>query len=148
MPKVTQGRANFLSNAVNESLRFLNSSDEPFLLMVEGSQIDWGGHSNEIEYIISELKDFDEALGNCLDFAEKNGNTLVIVTADHETGGLTIIGSKYYMNLEYNFSISGSGAHTAALIPVFAYGPQSSTFTGFYDNTGIYSKLRTILIEN
>ena len=56
--------------------------------MIEASQIDWGGHDNDTEYIIDEMLDFDRTVGLVLDFAEKEGNTLIIVTADHETGGM------------------------------------------------------------
>ena len=64
-------------------------------MMSEGSQVDWGGHANDAEYLISELIDFDETIGAVLDFAEKDGETLVIVTSDHETGGFTLSGKKY-----------------------------------------------------
>src|SRR5690606_32415090 len=85
-----QGR-NYLKPASEIAMNFLNEKGGPgFFLMIEGSQIDWGGHANNTEYIISEMLDFDSAVGSVLDFAEKDGNTLVIITADHETGGFAI----------------------------------------------------------
>ena len=102
--------------------------------MVEGSQIDWGGHDNDIDYVISETLDFDDAIGAGLDFAEENNNTLVLVTADHETGGLALLdGSVENKKVtKVNFS---SDHHTAVMVPIFAYGPQSSLFGGIHDNT-------------
>ena len=60
--------------------------------MIEGSQIDWGGHANEMDYVLSEFEEFNTTIHRVLEFAKANGNTLVIVTADHETGGLTLSG--------------------------------------------------------
>lgn len=108
-------------------------------MMVEGSQIDWGGHSNDIDYITSEMIDFDKAIGAALDFAEKDGNTLVIVTADHETGGLSLNGGNIAEGkVEAKFTTKG---HTAIMIPVFAYGPGAENFGGIYENTAIFDKM-------
>ncbi|MEJ2113054.1 MAG: alkaline phosphatase, partial [Flavobacteriaceae bacterium] len=92
MDPVAKGRGDYLAKATQLGIQFLNkdSDDSNFFLMVEGSQVDWGGHANDADYLISELIDFDDAIGKALDFAEKDGNTLVIVTADHETGGFTL----------------------------------------------------------
>ncbi|MEM9821961.1 MAG: alkaline phosphatase [Bacteroidota bacterium] len=136
---VTTGR-DYLYAASVMGMNFLKKhSDQGFFMMIEGSQIDWGGHANNASYVISELLDFDKTVGAALEFAEKDGETLVIVTADHETGGLSIkLGSK--MNkLKTDFS---TGDHTASLIPVFAYGPGAELFSGVYENTAIYSKMR------
>ena len=119
--------------------------------MVEGSQVDWGGHDNNSDYLISELIDFDNAIGKALDFAEKDGNTLVIVTADHETGGFTLSstikttedGTEYsdYSEITGTFS---TGGHSATLIPVFAYGPGAEEFSGVYENNEIYHKIMKV----
>ena len=110
--------------------------------MIEGSQIDWGGHANDTKYIISEVKDFDETIGKILDFAKKDKETLVIVTADHETGGFAI-NPKSKMN-EINGAFTDS-YHTATMVPVFAYGPGAELFSGIYENTAIYAKMRVAL---
>tara|TARA_R110000868_G_scaffold399264_1_gene672944 strand:- start:785 stop:1147 length:363 start_codon:yes stop_codon:yes gene_type:complete len=90
MPKMIEGRGDFLAKSTVQALDYLSGSEEGFFLMVEGSQIDWGGHANNEEYLVGEVLDFDQTLGVVLDYAEKNGNTLVVVTADHETGGTTL----------------------------------------------------------
>lgn len=136
---VSQGR-DYLIPATKKSVRYLNKKDpEGFFAVIEGSQIDWGGHANNLDYVLSELHEFDQAVGWALDFARKNGETLVLVTADHETGGLTILKGSTKEDLKHNFS---SDYHTAQMIPVFAYGPGSEHFQGIYENTDIYHKLR------
>ncbi|WP_298895162.1 alkaline phosphatase [uncultured Psychroserpens sp.] len=144
------GRGDFLPKATELGIQFLSKdADHPnFFIMIEGSQIDWGGHANDANYLIAELIDFDNAIGKALDFAEKDGNTLVIVTADHETGGFTLSastktredGSTYsdYSEVAGTFSTKG---HSAALIPVFAYGPGAEEFAGIYENTEIFHKI-------
>ncbi|NNE29244.1 MAG: alkaline phosphatase [Saprospiraceae bacterium] len=135
---LSQGRKYFKRAALS-ALPFLHSrSDNGFFLMIEGAQIDWGGHSNEGDYIVSELLEFDEILGKVLDFAAREGNTLVVVTADHETGGYSIIGESKMDSLEVKFT---TGYHSATMVPVFAYGPGSEEFSGIYDNTAIFDKL-------
>ena len=153
LPPVSKGRGNYLSNATELGIQFLtNDNRHPnFFLMVEGSQVDWGGHANDAEYLISELIDFDSTLGKALDFAERDGNTLVIVTANHETGGFTLSsktktqedGSSYSDYAEINPTFS-TGGHSATLIPVFAYGPGSEAFRGVYQNNDIFHKIMEV----
>lgn len=138
MPKMQEGRGDFLPQATQMALEYLSQDEDGFFLMVEGSQIDWGGHANDAEYIIEEVKDFDKTLGIALDFAEQDGNTLVVVTADHETGGFALSSGETYDELVGTFS---TGGHTPDLIPVFAFGPGAESFAGIYENTGIFSKM-------
>ncbi|MEM9545425.1 MAG: alkaline phosphatase [Bacteroidota bacterium] len=136
---VSQGR-NYLRPAANLSINHLNKNNENgFFLMIEGSQIDWGGHANDGHYIITEMIEFDKVIGDVLDFAERDGNTLVVVTADHETGGFAIQRGSEMNKLSTAFT---SDYHTGDLIPVFAYGPGSEAFGGIYENTAIYYKMR------
>ena len=112
-------------------------------IMVEGSQVDWAGHANNIDYLERELGEFDEATRYALDYAKNNQNTLVVVTADHETGGLLIepIALSYYTgnNIKFSFNTAiGGGSHTGAPVPVYAYGPGSMNFSGTLDNTDVY----------
>ena len=135
----SQGRE-YLIPATEFSIDFLNKHEKNkgFFLMVEGSQIDWGGHANDSEYIISEMIEFDKAIARALDFAEEDGNTLVIVTADHETGGYAI---NYGSTMDSIVPAFTSDYHTADLIPVFAYGPGAEAFSGIYENTSIFDKM-------
>lgn len=145
MPTVLEGRGSFLYDATNLGLEKLSQNKNGFFLMVEGSQIDWGGHNNDADYLISELIDFDSVIGRVLDFAQNDGNTLLIVTADHETGGFTLAASQGDYNLlEPSFS---TGGHSATMVPVFAYGPGAASFSGIYENTEIYIKMKALLKE-
>ncbi len=134
-----QGR-DYLLPAAKLSIDHLNQNNENgFFLMIEGSQIDWGGHANNAEYVLEEMKDFDNVIHYVLDWAQENGETLVIVTADHETGGLAIQPDSKMDSLNIAFT---STYHTGVIIPVFAYGPSSKNFRGIYENTDIYQKIR------
>jgi len=135
----SQGR-DYLKPATKLSIDLLNRDNEAgFFLVIEGSQIDWGGHANDGEWIISEMIEFDNTIGSVLDFAEKDGNTLVVITADHETGGFAIQKESKMNELVTAFT---SDYHTGDLIPVFAFGPGSEDFGGIYENTAIYHKMR------
>ncbi len=134
-----QGR-DYLKPASELSINHLNKNNEDgFFLLIEGSQIDWGGHANDANMIITEMIDFDNTIGAVLDFAEKDGNTLVVITADHETGGFAIQKGSKLNDLKTEFT---SDYHTADLIPVFAFGPGEEDFNGIYENTELYHKMR------
>lgn len=143
-PYVTEGR-DYLPHAARLAPRFLQArSEKGFFLMVEGSQIDWACHGNRDYVAIREMLDFDAAIGEALRFAQADGQTLVIVTADHETGGMAIEQGSNRDSLEIDFN---TGKHTASLVPLFAYGPGSELFHGVYDNTDIYRKMETLLFR-
>ncbi len=138
---VFQGR-DYLPLAARVSPEYLKKrSEKGFFLMIEGSQIDWACHANNAPNAVREMLDFDLAIGEAMKFAEADGNTLVIVTADHETGGMALEQghAKDSIDIEFN-----SGQHTATLVPVFAFGPGAERFGGIYDNTDIYLKMREL----
>jgi len=134
MPFKINGRGDFLPVAVEMALYSLNKdNDKGFFLMVEGSQIDPACHNNDQEQFLAEMLDFDKAIGVALDFARENGETLVVVTGDHETGGVTVLKGNYETGeVKVNFSTKG---HTGVMLPVYSYGPGSKIFSGFFDNT-------------
>ncbi|MDX1477404.1 MAG: alkaline phosphatase [Saprospiraceae bacterium] len=139
-PLPASGGRDYLIPATQFSLKFLEERGRRgFFLMIEGSQIDWGGHANDPDYVISEFVEFDAVIDICYNFARRDGETLLIVTADHETGGFAINPESTMDDLNVSFT---TGGHTASMIPVFAYGPGSERFAGIYDNTEIYSKMR------
>jgi len=113
---------------------------------VEGSQIDWAAQPNCADTLIDEVLDFDKAVGIALDYAQKDGHTLVVVTADHETGGVTVIDGDL-KSRRVTLGISSNG-HTAVMVPVFAYGPGAEKFTGIYDNTDIFKKINALFRFN
>ena len=132
-----------LNFALKRSDQFNQNGCKGFFVMVEGSQVDWAGHANNLDYLKREMEDFDDAVKTALDFAKNNQDTLVIVTADHETGGLLIEPATptNYTSPEVKFSFNtgiGYGSHTGVPVPVYAYGPGSENFTGTLDNTDVY----------
>jgi len=79
-----------LAEMTQVALRSLDQNTEGFFLMVEGSEVDWAAHDNSILGVISEMEDFMGAVKVVLEYAQQHGDTLVIVTADHETGGMSL----------------------------------------------------------
>ncbi len=141
--------SDYLPNMVRIAIEFLESKNKPYILLIEGSQIDWAGHNMDAQYIIREVLDFDRAIGEVLDFAERDQDTLVIVTADHETGGFAIIDTKITNAIssekfETKFIHS---KHTSSMVPVFSYGPGSKEFMGLYDNTDIFYKIKKLWLD-
>ncbi len=138
-PLRLQGRGDMLYDATRKAIDILNRNPKGFFLMIEGSQIDWAAHANEGKATVDETLDFDRAIGAVLDFAEADGNTLVVITADHETGGVTILGGDIKSKqVDLNFSTK---SHSAVMLPVYAYGPGAGNFTGIYDNTDLPKKM-------
>ncbi|MDZ7605172.1 MAG: alkaline phosphatase [Cyclobacteriaceae bacterium] len=137
------GRGELLKPATAFALNKLNENKHGFMLLVEGSQIDWGGHDNHTGYIVTEMLDFDRTLGEVLKFASKDGETLVVVTADHETGGFSINGGSLETGLvEGKFT---TGSHTGVMVPIFAYGPGAEQFSGIMENTDIFLKIKKVM---
>ncbi len=142
-PPAMPERGNFLPEATNVAIQLLSKNRKGFFLMVEGSQIDWAGHANDAERIANEVIDFDKAVQEALDFAKEDGNTLVVITADHETGGMTLPGGNI-QNHEYKAMFSTKG-HSGVLVPVYAFGPGAEEFTGFMENTIFKGKFAELL---
>ncbi len=139
-PKATiNGRGDFLPDATQLALQHLNNR-KGFFLMVEGAQIDYAGHQNFSTWLIAEMLDFDKTVGRALDFAEADGNTLVIVTADHETGGYAI-NDNILSHKKFDTKFT-TDYHTGTMVPVFAYGPGAEKFNGIYENTELFYKMK------
>lgn len=132
-------RGEFLPESSKKAIELLNQNENGFFLMIEGSQIDWGGHDNDVGYVVEEMLDFDRTIGEVLKFAEADGHTLVIITADHETGGMSVHDAKPELGeVEGRFT---TGSHSSVMVPVFAYGPGADQFKGIYENTDIFYKM-------
>lgn len=111
--------------------------------MVEGAKIDYAGHANSLPGSVVEMLSFDLAIAEALKFADSNGETLVVVTADHETGGLTLIDGDRQTGLITGYYVTDD--HTPIMLPVFAYGPGAQQFKGVYENTEIFHKMKELL---
>ncbi|MEI8085161.1 MAG: alkaline phosphatase [Paludibacter sp.] len=136
-------RGNMLPDGTIAAIDVLEHNKKGFFLMVEGSQIDWAAHDNNAKQVIKEMLDFDKTVGLVLDYAEKDGNTLVIITADHETGGMTILNGKFGSDeMKAAFTTK---SHSGVPVPVFAFGPGAENFSGFMENTSFKGKLEKLL---
>ena len=137
------GRESYLARSTKATLNKLNDIGEPFFIMIEGAQIDWGGHDNDQNYMVSQFLEFNDAIEVALEFAKKDKNTIVVVTADHETGGAAIVRGKLSdSTIKNRFATTN---HTASMVPVFSYGPKAHLFKGIYENTEIFNKLLSIV---
>ncbi len=132
-----------LGDLSKQALNHLKHNKNGFVLMIEGSQIDWGGHNNNKEELLNEMKDFSTAIKEALDFAKADGNTLVVITSDHETGGMSVIaGDKETKNLDMVYSTTH---HTPSPVGIFAFGPGEESFRGIMNINQIGQKLFHLL---
>lgn len=152
IPLMRNGRGNYLPDATAKALEILTNNvekqgKEGFILMVEGSQIDGEGHGNNIEGVLAETRDFAKAIDVAMDYADAHPGTLVVVTGDHETGGLSIPSNKTDFTLpesgiSYGFSTTG---HTGIMLPVYLYGTGADRINGIMDNTELSQALQRML---
>mgnify|MGYP001151854938 CR=1 FL=1 len=134
-PLTTDSTEPSVADLTRKAIGILNQNRKGFFLMVEGSQIDWACHDNEIDAMVRQILLFDEAVKVALDFAMQDSHTIVIVTADHETGGLGITdGSLDGKDVEVGWL---SKDHTEIMVPIFAFGPKAERFTGVHENAEI-----------
>jgi alkaline phosphatase len=131
-----------LAELTEKAIEILRKNENGFFLMVEGSQIDWASHDNDKRNMIKQMMDFDKAIGIARDFAKEHKNTLVIVTADHETGGLVVLGDEEGFKIKNKWT---TREHSAMPVPVYAFGPGAVIFTGVYDNTELAKKMAELL---
>ncbi len=139
-------RKDFLPKATEAAIEYLSErADKGFFLMVEGARIDLGGHNNDYQLLVDETLDFDKAVEAAIRFAEKDGHTLVIISADHETGAVNLMdGSPEDGFMKGSFASKG---HSAVMVPLFAYGPRSYEFRGVQENSDVSNKIMSILTE-
>jgi len=147
-PKAHEGRNKegmYLADASESVLNTMFLNPKGSFTMIEGSQVDWAGHENDSTYLMAEMEDFDVAIRRVIAMAKADKNTLVIVTADHETGGLSLTDwDKARRQPAMHFS---TGHHTGIPVPVFAYGPGAELFSGAYQNTAIFTKIQDLLTQ-
>ena len=136
-------RGDLLARASLKGIELLNQNKNGFFMMIEGSQLDDYGHFNQLDMLMKETLDFDQTIGKMMQWAAQDGETLVVVTADHETGGMTVHGGDLATGtVKAHFSTKD---HSGTMVPVYAFGPGSEYFTGFMDNTDIFWKIKKLL---
>lgn len=142
-PPIASKRNDMLCKSLSTTLNLLSENEKGFFLMLEGSQIDFESHLHNFDNMVEEVLDFDKAVGLALEFAKRDSNILVIVIADHETGGLTIKDGNISKG-----EASGKWAslnHTGVMVPVYAFGVGAENFSGVMDNTDVFKKIKTLL---
>ena len=128
--------------AVLKALELLDNKDG-FFLMVEGSCIDDWCHANKVGFAVEEILDFDRTVGAVLEWAAKDGETLVIVTADHSTGAMTLLaGNVEGQSVAVNYANTG---HNGVALPVYAWGPGAEKFVGIYENAELSQMIKEII---
>lgn len=138
-------RGDLLARASMKGISLMNQNKNGFFMMIEGSQLDDYGHFNQLDLLMKETLDFDQTVGEVMKWAAKDGETLVVVTADHETGGLTLVnGNKDKGRVECCFSTKD---HSGAMVPVYAFGPGAENFTGIFENTDVFKKIKKLMTE-
>jgi alkaline phosphatase len=152
MPDIEERQPDFLADATSKALEILTnnveqSNNKGFVLMVEGSQIDGRSHDRDVTGILAEMRDFDKAVKVAMDYADAHPSTLVVIVADHETGGLSIPSKKTNFTLPesgigYNF---GTSSHTAAIVPVYLYGACAEQINGIMENIDLSWKLQRLI---
>ena len=151
MPSMLEGRGDFLPQAVGKALEILdaNAAGKGFALMVEGSQIDFESHTNNTAGILAEMRDFEQAIGVAMDFADTHAGTLVVVCADHETSGMAIpSNNKDFTESESGVQyVYGTGSHTGVHVPVYLYGTGAESINGILDNTELSLRLQKLLMN-
>ena len=149
MPEAAKRDSAYLARATVHTLELLDKHSAGFFAMIEGSQIDGACHGNDAERMIDEMQDFDRAVNVAFDFADAHPGTLVLVAADHETGGLTIVSNDRDFTasesgIKYEYSTS---SHSGSPIILYAYGTGAENFSGVIENTDIFRRVKALLID-
>ena len=134
-----------LADMLKAGMQFLGE-DKPFFFMCEGGRIDWEAHANNAMPMIEEIIDFDQAIKVAYEFYQQHPDeTLIVVTADHETGGVALGKGKKELNWEdpneLKFIKWTTTGHTGGPVPVYAIGKGAEKFNGRMDNTDIKGKI-------
>lgn len=148
-PMVIERDSDFLMDATEHTLDLLDDNKKGFFAMIEGSHIDHAAHANNAEQLIFEMEEFDKAVNAAFDYADTHKGTLVIVTADHETGGVSL------QSNDRDYTVSESGmdvkfsttGHTGSPVMVYSYGASSWKFSGVMENTDIFKRINSVLFE-
>jgi alkaline phosphatase len=143
-PQNVEGRVPSVGSMAAKSIELLAASGRPFFVMIEEEEIDSAAHKNDVARLGAALERFDEAAGAAVDFAARDGRTLVLVTGDHSTAAPAVDDQSTATELVVVWE---SDDHTGEPIPVYAYGPPSAArrFSGTLDNTEIPGRIAAAL---
>ena len=146
-PNIQEGRGDMFPASVETALNVLNSGSKGFFLMVGDMYVDRASHNGRLELLCDETKDLDRAIGKALDFAEHDGQTLVLVVGSPEASGMSIVGGNMAEGtVEAKWSMPGMANHSGTQVPMFAYGPGAEQFMGVMENTEIFTVVKQMMI--
>ena len=143
LPPVHDGRSPTTTEMAKLAIERLDDNPNGFFVMIEESQVDWGGHANSAKYIQGEMKSLNDLVNYALDYQAKHPEVLVLLTADHECGGVSVHDGKN-SDLDIRFT---SDYHSANIVPIWASGPGSEVFDAFMDNTEIGKQLISYILD-
>lgn len=141
-PATYPERGNYLPESLQAALNILDNNPKGFFIMLEGSQIDWESHANNAAGVVNEMTDFDNTIKVAFDYADKNPGTLVVITADHETGGMVLNDGD--INEGKVEAVWGTTGHSGVMVPVFSYGTGAEEFAGIYQNIDVFNKIKKL----
>ncbi len=153
-----------LHEMTSKAIEVLSRDEQGFFLLVEEEAIDEMSHANNAELMLEAGRQLDEAVGVAKDYAEDNSDTLLVVAADHETGGMSTedvgqdeVAASLSSGEDGPFQVAGSGSqfqvdwttgdHTAVDVPIMAMGPGAGLFSGTYENTHLHDVIRDSLLR-
>lgn len=148
-PMAIERDTDYLMDAAMHTIDILDDNKNGFFAMIEGSHIDHAAHANNAEQLTFEMEEFDKMVNAVMDYADTHKGTLVVITADHETGGVTLLpGSKDFTKgdtgIDVKFSTTG---HSGSPVPIYSYGASSWKFGQVMENTEIFSRIKALLID-
>lgn len=142
-----QERGTMFTESVALALDLLGQHPKGFFLLAGDMFIDRASHAGDTERVGRETIEFDKAIGKALDFAENNGNTLVIVVGGPEASGMTLVdGNLPQRRAEAKWTMPGM-IHTGTMVPLFSYGPGSADFQGIMKNTDLFFKIKERMLN-
>jgi alkaline phosphatase len=143
LESIRDGRGEYLNLAWLRAFKTLVRNDTGFVLLIHNAHTNWAATNNEKENLIAEILDMDKLLEQILNLTAPDNRTLILVIGGFETGGVTVSANMF------NKSDPGLKFHTkqrtASLVPVFAFGTGASQFSGIYDNTDIFYKIKSLI---
>ena len=146
-PNIQEGRGDMFPASVETALNVLKSGSKGFFLMVGDMYVDRASHNGRLELLCDETRDLDRAIGKALDFAERDGETLVLVVGSPEASGMSIVGGNMAEGtVEAKWSMPGMANHSGTQVPMFAYGPGAEQFMGVMENIEVFTVVKQMLI--
>ena len=148
-PMAIERDTDYLTDAAMHTIDILDNNKKGFFVMIEGSHIDHAAHANNAEQLVWEMEEFDKVVNAAFDYADTHKGTLVVVTSDHETGGIALVaGSKDFTKGESGVDVKfPTTSHTAAPTPIYSYGASAWKFGQVMENTDIFNRIKALLID-